>query len=156
VPQRGYEIVDPECREKPEINEVSKILAQSKRTGQPIHERLFKQEILSHKIATELLEDKEKQERIQERVRSRDNTKRSMSQHQNKQSEQNSRIKTSSRLGFINQEFDEQYLENPGVRLYQRGVQLNQEKAKLIERVKKEKEDKEFEENCTFKPKLYT
>ena len=55
----SFHILDPECREKPEINEVSKVLALSKRTGEPIHERLYKQEILSKKIAKELLADEE-------------------------------------------------------------------------------------------------
>ena len=59
-----YEIQDPEIRQKPEINEVSKLLAQTKRTGQPIHERLYKQEILSHKIANELLGEEEKRLRV--------------------------------------------------------------------------------------------
>ena len=41
-PQLGFQIVDKECQMKPTINEISKILAQNKRTGQPVHERLHK------------------------------------------------------------------------------------------------------------------
>ena len=53
----NLQIQDPECQDKPNINQISKILAQSKRTNEPIHERLYKQEIMCKKIAQEI--DKE-------------------------------------------------------------------------------------------------
>lgn len=43
--------MNPECRAKPEINEISRILAAGKRSNEPIHERLYKHETLSKKIA---------------------------------------------------------------------------------------------------------
>ena len=56
LPQQKLNIhlQNPECRPKPEINEVSRLLAAGKRSGEPIHERLYKQETLSKKIATQL------------------------------------------------------------------------------------------------------
>ena len=45
---------------------------------------------------------------------------------------------------------------NPGERLYRRGMQMNKEKAKIIESVRKELAEKEIKEHCTFRPKLQT
>lgn len=44
--------------------------------------------------------------------------------------------------------------ENPGERLYRTGVQANREKRRLIEEVRRELEDREVRDHCTFKPKL--
>ena len=46
--------------------------------------------------------------------------------------------------------------QNPGLRLYSRGVQHTQERERQREEAKREKEQKEIVDNCTFKPKLIT
>lgn len=71
IPQEkiNLSLQHPECRAKPEINNVSKILAQGKRSNEPVHERLFKQDILSKKIAVELEAKRETDSKSRERSR---------------------------------------------------------------------------------------
>ena len=49
----GYHIQHPELKDKPDINEVSRLLVQGKRSNEPVHERLFKQDLMAKKIAQE-------------------------------------------------------------------------------------------------------
>ena len=49
-----YHIAHPELKDKPDINEVSRLLVQGKRSNEPVHERLFKQDTMAKKIAQEL------------------------------------------------------------------------------------------------------
>jgi hypothetical protein len=44
--------------------------------------------------------------------------------------------------------------ENPGERLYRTGVQANREKRRLIEEVRRELEEREIRDHCTFQPRL--
>jgi hypothetical protein len=45
---------------------------------------------------------------------------------------------------------------NPGARLYQKGIHLNNEKAKFIENQRRQLQDREIQDHCTFQPKLMT
>ena len=47
-------------------------------------------------------------------------------------------------------------MPNPGERLYQRGIQMEQEKQRLIEQARFEMEQSELANHCTFQPKLIT
>lgn len=47
-------------------------------------------------------------------------------------------------------------IPNPGARLYQRGIQMEQEKKRLIEQARLEMEQSELNNHCTFQPKLIT
>lgn len=73
IPQEkiNLSLQHPECRAKPEINNVSKILAQGKRSNEPVHERLFKQDILSKKIAVELEAKRDIDSKSRERSRTK-------------------------------------------------------------------------------------
>ena len=44
--------------------------------------------------------------------------------------------------------------ENPGERLYRKGMAMNQEKEKLIATVRQELAEREIRDHCTFRPKL--
>ena len=68
---QSFQLAHPELKNKPEINEISRILAQSRRTAEPIHERLYKQDILSKKIAQEVENRNGVQKPPPRRVRSR-------------------------------------------------------------------------------------
>ena len=47
-------------------------------------------------------------------------------------------------------------IANPGERLYQRGLKMEHEKQKLIEKAKNEIEEITVISHCTFQPKLQT
>jgi len=63
------------------------------------------------------------------------------------------RVKSVNR--FRNDEKIDQ-MPNPGERLYQRGIQMEQEKQRLIEQARFEMEQSELANHCTFQPKLIT
>lgn len=45
-----------------------------------------------------------------------------------------------------------EHINNPGLRLYERGLQLHKEKEKNNENARKEREMKELQDFCTFQP----
>lgn len=117
---------NPECRQKPEINEVSRILAAGKRTNEPVHERLFKQETLSKKIAAQLRanskDSRDNNAKNQRSKSSEQNKKHNLSKSINKGMNESfgegkslSRVRSANR--FRKDEKIEQ-LQNPGARLY--------------------------------------
>ena len=63
------------------------------------------------------------------------------------------RVRSANR--FRNDEKIEQ-IQNPGERLYQRGIQMEQEKKRLIEQARLEIEQTELNDHCTFQPRLIT
>ena len=96
IPQRepvNFQLLHPECRDKPQINEVSRLLAQGKRSNEPIHERLYKQDLMAKRIAQEI-----DNEPSNERARSKD----SMSLANAKKSRPTSALGASKQSGSRN------------------------------------------------------
>ena len=160
----NYQLAHPECKAKPEINEVSRMLVQRKRSNEPIHMRLYKQDIMSRKIAQEIALEEAEMERhdrtrkaAQSRQRERSNEKANLAARSTNQPYDAGRalrrIKSASKCQTSS--LDESVVainQNPGARLYQKGINQVQEKHRFIEQARKDLQDKELQDFCTFQP----
>ena len=62
------------------------------------------------------------------------------------------RRKSAARVAQYREDDGLAHIQNPGARLYQRGLKMNQDKQQYIQIARKHLEDQELLNHCTFKP----